>query len=64
MDERGLRRARMNARIETIAGSRGARIGRCPEAADLHPARGIMAAVGLSLLLWGSGFALLLVAWF
>ena len=54
----------MNARIETIAGIRGARIGRRLEAVDLHPARGMIAAVGLSLLLWGSGFALLLVAWF
>ena len=54
----------MNARIETIAGIRGARIARPQEAVDLHPARGIMAAIGLSLLLWGSVFALLLVASF
>ena len=54
----------MNATIETVPGIRGARIDRRPEAVDLHPARGIIAAVGVSLLLWGSGFALLLVAWF
>ncbi len=54
----------MNARIETIAGIRGARLHRYPEAIDLHPARGIIAATGFSLLLWGSVFALLLIAWF
>ena len=62
MDERGSEEDAMNVRIETIAGIPGARIARRPEAVDLHPAAGIVAAIGLSLLAWSS--MLLLVVWF
>ena len=52
----------MNARIETVASVADARIYRRPKAVDLHPASGILAAVGLSLLLWVAVLALLFVA--
>ena len=52
----------MNARIETIAAIGGTRTSHRTEAVDLHPAQGIIAAIGLSLILWAAILALLLGA--
>ena len=52
----------MNARIETVAAIADAGLYRRQKASDLHPASGILVAVGLSLLLWAAGLALLFVA--
>ncbi len=52
----------MNTMIEISAAIGGTRTSRRPEGVDLHPAQGIIAAIGLSLLLWATGLTLLYIA--
>ena len=52
----------MNAKIGSIAAIGGTRTGCRPEEVDLRPARGIIVAIGSSVVLWAASLALYLAA--